>query len=177
MYRALHYHSVEYVFCSCARAVRCGHWKSDLRDAAAGQRISAAHMRCQVGSQLDVTEAVGISWRLKVTSYNEFTPKHCRVKYEQTLLDVKQAVAHKLGVPVEQQQLFLHRRVRPGRPMPTIFAVSLSDRSHRGTMQFIDRLTRSAADISVHCRRCGQTSRARRCWNLACIQVGADEPL
>ena len=34
------------------------------------------------------------------------------MKYEQTLLDVKKAVTAKLGVPVAQQQLFLHNKVR-----------------------------------------------------------------
>jgi hypothetical protein len=32
------------------------------------------------------------------------------VKYEQTIGDVKAAVASRLGVPVEQQQLFWHKK-------------------------------------------------------------------
>jgi hypothetical protein len=34
----------------------------------------------------------------------------CRVKYEQTIGDIKAAVADKLGVPPEQQQLFWHKK-------------------------------------------------------------------
>ena len=33
-----------------------------------------------------------------------------RVKYEQTVLDIKAAVAKKTGVPVDKQQLFWHQR-------------------------------------------------------------------
>lgn len=35
---------------------------------------------------------------------------HYRIKYEQTVLDIKKAVAQKSGVPVEKQQLFWHSK-------------------------------------------------------------------
>lgn len=34
----------------------------------------------------------------------------CRVRYEQTIGDVKSAVAKKMGIPAEQQQLFWHKK-------------------------------------------------------------------
>jgi hypothetical protein len=37
-------------------------------------------------------------------------PHHCRVRYDQTIGDIRQAVAQKLGVAADKQQLFFHMR-------------------------------------------------------------------
>ncbi|WIA11504.1 hypothetical protein OEZ86_002476 [Tetradesmus obliquus] len=55
-----------------------------------------------LGLQIFVTLRKGKSW----------PPSACdvRVRYDQTIADVKAAVAEKMGVPAEQQQLFHHKR-------------------------------------------------------------------
>lgn len=55
-----------------------------------------------LGNQIFVTLRRGDEW----------PPQTCdvRVRYEQTLGDIRKAVAEKLGVPPEKQQLFRHGR-------------------------------------------------------------------
>lgn len=44
-----------------------------------------------------------------VTEFASFDPI-CRVKYEQTIADLKRAVEKKTGVPADKQQLFWHHK-------------------------------------------------------------------
>lgn len=56
----------------------------------------------ELGNQIFVTMRKGTSYPLA----------HCdvRVRYEQTIADLKAAVASAMGIPVAQQQLFWHKR-------------------------------------------------------------------
>lgn len=69
-----------------------------IRAAAYGGHAAVEDM----GLQIFVTLRRGSSW----------PPAACdvRVRYDQTIGDVKAAVAKKLGVPPEQQQLFWHKK-------------------------------------------------------------------
>jgi len=55
-----------------------------------------------LGNQIFITMRKGKTW----------PPAACdvRIRYEQTIGDLKAAVAAKMGIPVEQQQLFWHKK-------------------------------------------------------------------
>lgn len=55
-----------------------------------------------LGNQIFITMRKGSSW----------PPAACdiRVRYDQTIRDLKAAVAAKMGIPVEQQQYFWHKK-------------------------------------------------------------------
>eukprot|EP00873_Tetraselmis_striata_P019869 jgi/Tetstr1/440133/TSEL_028490.t1 len=59
-----------------------------------------AEAAARLGNEIYVTLFTG----------EEFPPKTCclRVKYSQTLLDIRKGIERKLGVPVASQQLFRH---------------------------------------------------------------------
>ncbi len=49
-----------------------------------------------------------------------------RIKYEQTIMDIKKAVAKKTGVPVEKQQLFWHgKELTPAYDNKTLLEMNL----------------------------------------------------
>jgi len=48
--------------------------------------------------------------RLLPTGYLTAPCLNCRIRYDQTIADVKAAAAEKMGIPVAKQQLFWHKK-------------------------------------------------------------------
>ena len=95
-----------------------------------------------------------------------------RVKYEQTIGDVKAAVSARLGVPVDQQQLFWHKKELTGAydhkillemNMHTGFALKGYDLVSERLVDKEPVMTRTQVSVrvSVHILRCGSWPSSR----------------
>lgn len=78
----------------------------------------------------------------------------CRVRYEQTILDIKDAIAAKLGVPVEKQQLFWHKKeLTAAYHTKTLLEMNL----HTGFCLKGYDLVRRTTDNKQYCQPCPAT--------------------
>ena len=109
----------------------------------------------------EATAALGNQIFVTMQRGEEYPPRTCcvRVKYSQTLADVRRAVAKELGVPVESQQLFRHNcELLPEEDTRTLLEMKL----HTGfSLKGYDLVSNSGCILCIR-------KRAQPCRDVGC---------